>query len=596
MKITLLSLSLLIYCTLSTMGQNDLEKYILYMDSAIAETNGEKSLPYSFAMLKLARKLNVDTLISDSYFELSHDYRRLGNYTEALNYAIMASEYHEQLASDLSSSYTLGLTYTLIGNNYFSLGNQAKSIEYYRKAVTAHKQCNYKSLLGDALTGIGEIFRLNNGFDSAFYYFSLADSVYKTIKVDSSRQALSNCNMGLVLMAQNKTLQADSLLQLSFDYYIAEGNYYPVCISYYEIAKKAFADNDMEKAVEYSKWAIDMALENNITEYARDIYLLLSEIAKHKKDFEQAHYNLVKYHQYQDSLVNDKVLSQMAEMRAEFEIGRKQTEVDYFKDISKARTNLLYVFSIALVLIFALALFLYRVNNKRKEANNLLLEYNEELTQKNDIIHIALQDKDVLMKEIHHRVKNNLQIISSIISLQNMRITDEKVQGVFSEMQRRILAISSIHQKLYQSESVSQINMKEYLEEVVDSIHTAFNNDDLNVIYEILVQNVNLSIDSAVSIGLIVNELTTNSYKYAFKPSKSNHLVIGLSTSKDGCTLLVRDNGMGIPKDIDILQSNSLGLRMVNLLARQLKGSVNIESDNGAIFSIFFEGMAVESN
>ncbi len=593
-KIKFILISLFVCFSPFLKGQNTIDMFNLYKDSAIIETNGEKSLPFSLTMLKIARELNIDSLLTSSYIELSHDYRRLGNYTEALNYAILASKYYERKIVD--SFGTLGLTYTLIGNIYSNQLNFEKAIEYYRKAVKVHENYFYKPLLGDALTGIGELYRVNSSFDSAYYYFGLADSVYKASKSDSSRMALSNCNLGLVLMAQNKVEHADSLLELSFKYYLEKGNYYPVCISYYEIAKKAFIDGNILKAVEFSQLAIKMALENNLTEYARDIYLLLSEIAKYNRDFEQAHYNLVKHHQYQDSLVNNKVLSQMAEMRAEFEIGRKQTEVDYFRDISKARTKMLYVFSIALFLIFSLALFLYRINKKRKEANYLLSEYNEELTQKNEIIHVALQDKDVLMKEIHHRVKNNLQIISSIISLQNMRITDEKVQAVFSEMQRRILAISSIHQKLYQSESISQINMKEYLEEVVDSIHIAFNNNELNVSYEILVQNVNLSIDAAVSIGLIVNELTTNSYKYAFEPAKRNHLIIGLSTKKEGCTLVVRDNGMGIPENIDILQSNSLGLRMVNLLARQLKGKVDIDSKNGAAFSIFFEGMAVEIN
>jgi two-component sensor histidine kinase len=170
-----------------------------------------------------------------------------------------------------------------------------------------------------------------------------------------------------------------------------------------------------------------------------------------------------------------------------------------------------------------------------------------------------------------------------------MQIDNADTQEVFNEMQRRILAISSIHQKLYSGDSVSLINMKDYLGEVVESIHMAFNNNKIDVGYEIAIQNVKLDIDAAVSIGLIVNELTTNAYKYAFKPNRENMLVLTLIQNKqNNIELTFKDNGNGMQKNFDIEATESLGLRMVNLLTRQQKGTLEYKNDNGAMFSILF--------
>ncbi|HCC31580.1 MAG TPA: hypothetical protein DEQ03_16255 [Marinilabiliales bacterium] len=194
-----------------------------------------------------------------------------------------------------------------------------------------------------------------------------------------------------------------------------------------------------------------------------------------------------------------------------------------------------------------------------------------------------------MLKEIHHRVKNNLQIISSIINLQSMRIKDKATQEIFEEMQRRILAISSIHQKLYQSDSVTSINMKDYLSEVVDSIHIAFNNPQLNVKYEIMIQQIVMDIDSAVSMGLMVNELATNAYKYAFKPAQNNQFLVKLENPEpEKYQLTVKDNGLGLPTDFSLTKANSLGLRMVSLLTRQLKGNIRFYNQDGAVFEVVF--------
>lgn len=583
MKYTLTTILVYLFFICSNIfGQNQ-DEWKIYLDSAIQETSAV-SLKYSNKLLEIATSLNDNELIARSYIELAFDYNRLGNYNSALDCAFSASKFFNMVKNDTRNYDYMIYINSLIGNIYMNLKETEKSNKYFRKAISLNKPGEGLLTLAVDYTNIGENFRLIQNFDSALFYFSIADSLYKAGKTKERKLSLSNCNLGLAHLGKGNFQQADSLLKLALDYNEKKKNYYVLCIIYYELSKSELKQNNRNKAKSLALKMLTSAQMGILNDQLRDGHLLMHDIAVLEKDYKSANQHLRQHYIFKDSLINTKVVSQMAEQRAEFEIDRKQDEVDYFKAISKARTTIAFILSIGLFSIIGLAIFLFRANKKRKAANL-------ELKDKNKIIEHQLEEKDILMKEIHHRVKNNLQIISSIISLQNMRISDKEIQEIFTEMQRRITAISSIHQKLYQGSSISQINMQEYLGEVVESIHTAFNNKELNVNYEILVQNVKLNVDYAVSIGLIVNELTTNAYKYAFSPQKNNQFLVSLSMSNSGCTLTVSDNGPGIPADKDILKSDSLGIRMVNLLSRQMKGQLQFSSEQGAKFDIFFEGM-----
>lgn len=569
---------------LKVYSQSQMEVFSLNRDSAIFYTNGEKSLPYSFELLRLANEMGSDSCKAVAFQELAFDYRNLASFSNALKYAYKAAEIYEKY----EQSGSLGMMYNVIGTIYLHLTNYKKAQEFFYKSIQAHKNYHYKPLLVDDYSNLGEAYRLTQQYDSALNQFSKAHQLGESIEVDSSRMALVHCNLGLTYHALNKNNLSDSLLNLAFEYYKKQNEFYPICVSFYELAKSSFESGLVNKAQQHALQALQLALDNQYNKEERDVYQLLSKIAQHEKEYFKAFNYLHKYQQLKDSLVNEKVISQMGELRIEFEVEQKQKEVDFFKTLSKTRTNLALALTFGLSIIVILLLFLFRANQKRKAANALLIEQNHELDQKNHIINESLIEKEMLMKEIHHRVKNNLQIISSIISLQRMRISNEEVSQIFDEMQRRILAISSIHQKLYQSESVSTISMKDYLEEVVDSIHMAFNNDSLNATYEIAIQNVKLNIDAAVSLGLITNELTTNAYKYAFKPNNNNQILVSLRKLPGETILIIRDNGPGMEEGVDIANSDSLGLRMVTLLTRQLKGKMEIKNDHGLLFHFTF--------
>ncbi|MCY7324126.1 MAG: PAS domain S-box protein [Phormidesmis sp. CAN_BIN36] len=206
-----------------------------------------------------------------------------------------------------------------------------------------------------------------------------------------------------------------------------------------------------------------------------------------------------------------------------------------------------------------------------------------------DQIHASLEEKEVLLKEIHHRVKNNLQVISSLLKLQAGYIKDDRILEVFKESQNRIRAMALIHEKLYQSDDLAKTDFSEYIRSLVTDLFRSYSISSRLIKLNIQVENVRLSIDTAIPCGLIINELISNSLKYAFSLGQAGEISIRLSSeTEDRYTLVVQDNGLGLPTDLNFRNTRSLGLQLVCSLTKQLHGTIDLEDYHGASFKITF--------
>lgn len=205
----------------------------------------------------------------------------------------------------------------------------------------------------------------------------------------------------------------------------------------------------------------------------------------------------------------------------------------------------------------------------------------------------SLKEKEILLREIHHRVKNNMQVISSLLMLQEELSEDEKVIEMLKDSQNRIISMALIHEKLYRSENLSKIDLKEYIDDLVSGLFQSYGMSEDKVALNINAENVLLGIDSAIPFGLIINELVSNSLKHAFPEDKSGEINIFIrSTDEDMIELLIGDNGVGIPEDMDFRKTESLGLRIVKVLVeKQLHGGITLNRDKGTEFKIKFRGM-----
>jgi PAS domain S-box-containing protein len=207
-------------------------------------------------------------------------------------------------------------------------------------------------------------------------------------------------------------------------------------------------------------------------------------------------------------------------------------------------------------------------------------------------IKTSLREKELLLKEIHHRVKNNLQVIKSLLRLQAGQIEDPRIAELFQECQNRIQSMAFIHERLYKSDQFSKIDFAEYIRELVDELYRSMRVSTKKVALDLRLDNVMLGIDQAVPCGLIVNEMVTNALKHAFPPSfmGENKITISLKESKKHIALMISDNGAGIPADIDVTRASSLGLHLIALLSQdQLNGELELKRDQGTAFNLRFK-------
>ncbi len=215
-----------------------------------------------------------------------------------------------------------------------------------------------------------------------------------------------------------------------------------------------------------------------------------------------------------------------------------------------------------------------------------------EITARKEIeesLAISLRDKEILLKEIHHRVKNNLQVISSLLSLQTRTIVDSNTINILNENAGRVRAMALIHDELYNTENLTQINFRKYITNLTAQLSRAYGINSQQIRILIDTDENTLSIDEIATCGLIVNELVSNSFKYAFPDNRIGTITISLQKNNEREYILsVKDNGVGIPEVLELRSIESLGLQLVRFLARKINGDIQISSHNGMAITITF--------
>jgi two-component sensor histidine kinase len=369
---------------------------------------------------------------------------------------------------------------------------------------------------------------------------------------------------------------------------------------YQHLAGFYFSVGQYAKAETYFKSAIQEFPQTLTNVEAQYVHNFLFKLDSVKADYLPAIKHLQAAQIAKDSLFTAAKVKQIEELKITYETAQKDslinlkeqniqllTKEDKLQKSKLQQGIILRNISFAVVtLLFIIVGLLYNRYRLKQRTNQKLELQQLEIAKQNDSLQHLLTEKDWLLKEIHHRVKNNLQIVMSLLNSQSAYINNEAALTAIHDSQHRVHAMSLIHQKLYSSESVSSIDMSLYIRELVSYLSDSFDTSR-RIRFDLNIEPLQMDVSQAVPLGLILNEAITNSIKYAFPDDRSSLISISLSkTSADRFSLIISDNGIGMPSDIK--KSGSLGLSLMKGLSEDIDGDLSIENRNGTFIELSF--------
>lgn len=329
--------------------------------------------------------------------------------------------------------------------------------------------------------------------------------------------------------------------------------------------------------------------ENLSLELRLRLYDDLSELYQKINDQTAAYSYIQLKKSYIDSVTQKETLAQVNNLELRLEAEQKDRELASQQarlDAEKSANILWFGTTFGLFLLVLAVSYILRL---KQRANTLLTARKEKIEEQNAQIQQALDEKNVLIREVHHRVKNNLQVISSLLSLQADTDMDGKALAAIQESRDRVKSISILHQLLYQNNNVDVINIRKYIDQLVTFLRSVHQPPNIEIHFNIQMEELQLDVDTAVPLGVILNELVTNAFKYAFKDRNIGLVEISIQQLKENeYCLIVSDDGVGMNRSVDFDQLESLGLRIVSLLTRQLGGNISMKPSKGTTFSIVF--------
>lgn len=490
-----------------------------------------------------------------------------------------------RLREQIGDKSLLSKSYNNIGLVYRARKDYSNAIRYYIRSLTLKKELADSAGQLNSLMNIGSSYQYQRKYDSALYYGQRTLALARLIN-KSKDEANSLANLGVAYAGLLQWDAAEKNLSEALQKAIAIDYKEPMYSIYEGMGNVMMNRKEYDKALDWFNKGVLLASEKNRKEMLANYYDNLADCYEKKGDYNLA-YNFIRNSEaIRDSLLNEENLRQINEMNAVYETSKKEETIDVLNKESKQREAALIrskrernYFIVAALLFSALAgltYYAYRNNRKQKE----------QLNNQKVIIENSLKEKETLLREIHHRVKNNLQIISGLLTLQSRQIENPEAQEAVREGRNRVKSMALIHQKLYQQDNLTAVNMSEYLDDLVGTIQQTFRDNNTTVKADIICNDLSLDVDTAIPLGLIINELVTNCYKYAFTGRNVGQIIIRLEEEQQRLILEVKDNGAGLPPAFDIHNTKSFGMKLVQSLAAKLEAAIQTKNDNGAVFRL----------
>ncbi|CAD5290647.1 MULTISPECIES: histidine kinase dimerization/phosphoacceptor domain -containing protein [unclassified Imperialibacter] len=568
----------------------------------INETLGEKS--------KMAH--NVDNIA------LVH--HQLANFPELIKYSTKALQIRNTIPG-----FTSRTNFYNFGGEIFRDRALQEALAYHRK-VLAEERKKKNGDLGSSLNNIGSVYYNYEKYDSAVYY--LQAGAKEILKSGTMNQYAGHLHeLGEALRERGNYLDSErvfleamaiwdsigtrhsisivrgnlarlyflmeeypeGLTYLNQSLAMVEGMAYnPFCIKLWSLKARYLMKLDREEeAMTLANRSLLEAKKSHVVVSILNSLELLSEFYSTIRNHEKAMFYMKEHSALKDQLFNGESLLQIAQLQVQYDTEKKNKEIELLNAQNAAQKAKLFqrelmvgVVSIA-VLLFGFAYY------KRQKYVRKLGSQKDFIDQQRIELALKNQEKDVLLGEIHHRVKNNLQVISSLLKLQSRQLTDEKAQNAVLEGRDRVKAMALIHQCLYQHDRFSSIQIDNYIKKLIDGLISSHGYSDNEIQLAYKLQELHLSVDTSLPIGLIINELVSNSFKHAFKKGRKNLLSIQFEKKGRKLLLVVKDNGIGIPDaDLHPNKVKSFGIGLIRSLVEELGGNVEFIRTNGTTVKV----------
>jgi two-component sensor histidine kinase/Tfp pilus assembly protein PilF len=499
---------------------------------------------------------------------LGYVYERRGDLGKAFEYATKTLALGEKY-QDLKA---MAMAHSDMSNLFWKQGKFEKGLEFGLKSIILFEERGLNDLDFDfTLHVVGNNLVELRRYEEAFTYFQRSARMgekygfYNNLSDTYIALTTLYCQMGELATAEKSGKEALKYARLL-------ENDFMIVRSLLSLGKLKNLEKDFEAATAYLNRSLSVA-----TDDFGDLYhlsLIYKELSKAYEGMGNLNESLVafkKYHELTQGVFNSEADQRIARLQTEMEVTQKESKISLQMAKLKQQATI-QVFSLILTgLMIVFLIFLYRVFIRKKKYSLLLEKKNRE--------------KESLLKEIHHRVNNNLQTISSLLSLQTEQIDNQELQDIMIESQNRLQSMGMIHQNLYQGEKIAAIEMKKYFLNLGGYIIDSFNATH-RITLDCTMDPIEVDVDRAIPIGLIVNELMSNSLKYAFPDKKSGKITITLSETDSHLYLKVTDDGIGFATDTEI-KGTGFGSQLVTLLTKQLDGKMTLHADGGT--EVFFE-------
>lgn len=485
-----------------------------------------------------------------------------------------------KMAEKSQDKISLASLYLSAGNTYNMLNNAGESLDYYKKAFSLKQYITQPVITMSVLGNIARCFTRMKEYDSATVYSTLRLNIAFSQK-DSAAIAASYIDLGDIATAKEAFKPAIDYYQLALSTYEKRKQASEVTRVYNALASAYLKTKQFAKAEDYLLKSYALQSRGIDKGSKRHTDYLLSKVYEETGEMDNARRFRNEYLALGGEAMNAETELKINRIQSDYEISKREDALvlaareQELKNLQLEDTKLRLWGSVAVIgLLLIVATVMFR-NYRQKKKIAI------ELQQKNERI-------ETLMRELHHRVKNNLQVIGSVLNLQSLKLTDAGARSAIEEGKSRVEAMSLLHQKMYLDDNLRAINIEEYITSLSNMLAHSFGYDQSIVQTRIQLSSKNMDVDLATPLALIINELITNAFKHAFQQVDHPLLTIELTEDKTDQTvsLKVSDNGKGI--NLSAVSPSSFGLKLIRTFVQQLGAKMDISNNKGSVFNISF--------